>query len=145
MAIHLQINQPVLNQVGVEAGTRLVNRVVRRTLNRSAVLCPVYSGNLRGTGQMNPAATFGNQVRGGVEYTADYAMMVHDGTPPHVIQPKRARSVRNPRRQAMLRFEVDGQVVFAREVRHPGTKPRPFLTDALRQVAEPEGFRVTIG
>ncbi|WP_326597126.1 hypothetical protein [Streptomyces sp. NBC_01803] len=48
---------------------------------------------------------------------------VLDGTRPHVIRPRR--------RQA-LRFEVGGRTVFAAYVRHPGTRPNPFLTRALR-------------
>lgn len=53
----------------------------------------------------------------------DYAGYVHDGTPPHVIVPVRAK---------VLRFTTQGRVVFARRVNHPGTRPNPFLTDAAR-------------
>lgn len=48
---------------------------------------------------------------------------VLEGTRPHLIRPRRARA---------LRFEVDGQVVFTRLVRHPGSRPNPFLQRALR-------------
>ncbi|MEU0059072.1 hypothetical protein [Streptomyces sp. NPDC006334] len=49
---------------------------------------------------------------------------VLDGTRPHLIRPRR--------RNGVLRFEVDGQVVFTRLVRHPGTRANPFLQRALR-------------
>jgi hypothetical protein len=39
---------------------------------------------------------------------------------------------------------VDGRTVFARQVHQKARKGRPFLTTALREVAEPEGFRVRI-
>ncbi|MER7477451.1 hypothetical protein ABTX60_07310 [Streptomyces sp. NPDC126510] len=49
---------------------------------------------------------------------------VLNGTRPHLIKPRR--------RNGVLRFEVDGRVVFTRLVRHPGTRPNPFLQRALR-------------
>lgn len=39
------------------------------------------------------------------------------GTRPHVIRPRRARR---------LRFVTSGRVVWARQVNHPGTKPRAW-------------------
>jgi hypothetical protein len=131
----LELDQAALQQVGMDRAEDLVTSVTRRTLNRSAVLCPVDTGRLRASGQMR-VGSFGNQVRGEVEYDADYAMIVHDGTRPHIIRPRRGQ---------YLRFEVGGRVVYARQVRHPGTKARPFLAQALREVAEPAGFLVTIG
>lgn len=44
------------------------------------------------------------------------------GTTPHVIRARRKKS---------LRFVWHGQVVFRRQVRHPGNKPNDFLTRAL--------------
>lgn len=61
--------------------------------------------------------------------------MVNDGTRPHIIRPRRARA---------LRFTVNGRVVFARVVNHPGTKPRPFLDRALREVAAQRGYSFRI-
>ncbi|MFD4314983.1 hypothetical protein [Streptomyces sp. NPDC058548] len=48
---------------------------------------------------------------------------VLDGTRPHIIRPRRKKA---------LRFEVRGEVVFAKFVRHPGTRANNFLRDALR-------------
>ncbi|MFJ1528300.1 hypothetical protein ACIOFV_07705 [Streptomyces mirabilis] len=49
--------------------------------------------------------------------------LVLDGTRPHLIR---------PRRRNFLRFEVGGDVVYTKLVRHPGTRPNPFLAEALR-------------
>ncbi|MER7841670.1 hypothetical protein ABTY98_38745 [Streptomyces sp. NPDC096040] len=49
--------------------------------------------------------------------------LVLDGTRPHLIRPRRAK---------FLRFEVGGDVVFTKLVRHPGTRPNPFMQRALR-------------
>lgn len=133
MAVRVNVSTAHLQQVGLDTANRLVTDVTRRTLNRSAVLCPVDTGRLRASGTMS-VRQLGNQVTGRVDYTADYAMAVHDGTSPHTI---------TPRRGERLRFVVGGQVVYARSVHHPGTPARPFLADALEEVAGGEGFDVT--
>ncbi|MCZ2439653.1 MAG: hypothetical protein LC119_05695 [Burkholderiales bacterium] len=56
------------------------------------------------------------------------ATFLEYGTKPHIIR---------ARRKQFLRFTVRGRVVFARRVRHPGTKPYRFLynaTDAAGRV-----------
>lgn len=50
--------------------------------------------------------------------TVEYAIYVKKGTRPHEIRPRRARA---------LRFVINGKVVFAKKVEHPGTKPNPFV------------------
>ena len=48
------------------------------------------------------------------------ARFLLNGTPPHTI---------TPRRRDALRFvPAGGGVVFTKRVRHPGTKPRPFIS-----------------
>jgi len=49
---------------------------------------------------------------------APYAPFVELGTRPHIILPKNKKA---------LRFIKDGKEVFAKKVRHPGSKPYPFL------------------
>lgn len=51
-----------------------------------------------------------------------YTMFEHDGTTPHIIVARRKKS---------LRFMMNGQVVFRRRVRHPGTRGTFFLTRSL--------------
>lgn len=54
------------------------------------------------------------------------SLWVHNGTPRHPIRPRR--------RGGFLRFQVDGQTVYARAVSHPGYKGDDFLARALREV-----------
>lgn len=50
-----------------------------------------------------------------------YGKWVEQGTKPHVIRARNAR---------FLRFQIGPRTVFRRSVRHPGTKPQPYLHPA---------------
>ena len=54
-----------------------------------------------------------------------YAVMVHEGTEPHVIE---------PRNKLALRWAKGGEFVFAKRVFHPGTKPDQFLYNAAEEM-----------
>jgi hypothetical protein len=49
---------------------------------------------------------------------AEYAAVIEFGSMPHFIIPRTAR---------VLRFEVDGETVFAKWVHHPGTAPQMII------------------
>lgn len=66
----------------------------------------------------------GGEFQGVVNVRHPAALYVTRGTRPHIIRPRRPGGV--------LRFTVNGQVVYARYVNHPGTRPNDFLKDALR-------------
>jgi len=53
------------------------------------------------------------------------ALMHHQGTRPHIIAARRAKT---------LRFYSHGRIVYAKVVHHPGTRPNRYLTDNLRKV-----------
>ena len=53
---------------------------------------------------------------------APYSGVVEYGSMPHIIL---------PRNVSVLRFEVEGEVVFAKYVMHPGTQPQFILTQAM--------------
>lgn len=55
------------------------------------------------------------------------ASMIHQGTKAHAIFPKNRKR---------LRWATGGGFAFAKGVWHPGTKPDPFLYDALRAKEE---------
>lgn len=56
-------------------------------------------------------------LRVSFDSAADYLPFVLLGTKPHIIVPRRAK---------VLAFSVGGQMVFAKRVSHPGTKPNRF-------------------
>lgn len=94
------------------------------TANRVAAFARINSAH-------NGSIPFGIQVGPVVGKTIKvvstnrHTILVHNGSRPHIIRPRR--------RDGVLRFVVDGRVVYTRLVHHPGYKGNPFLTDALRQ------------
>lgn len=141
VAHRLRIDSSKLHGVGMDEARTRVNRVVRRTYTRSQILVPVDNGPLRASGQPNLATDRGSLVIGGVSYTIEYAAAVHNGRRALTIRAK----TRAGGRPGYLRFEVGGRVVYARQVHQPARTGRPYLAQALREVAPQEGFRVTIG
>jgi hypothetical protein len=59
-------------------------------------------------------------------YGAPQALFLEEGTRPHVIRPKKAKA---------LRWMGPNGPIFARSVRHPGTKAQPHLEPAIRDNA----------
>lgn len=51
-----------------------------------------------------------------------YALTVHEGTKPHTILPKN---------KPFLAFKSKGKWIYAKKVRHPGTKANPFMDRAV--------------
>lgn len=103
----------------------------RKIMNKATADCPVDTGNLRNHHRMR-VIDAGSRVVGKVFNDAKYAAAVEKGSSPHTI---RARTRRRP-----MRFVIGGQVIFARSVRHPGTPPRPWLTQAAERVATSNGW-----
>lgn len=103
-------------------------------MNRAKVLAPVDTGRLRASIRIESRRNLALRTVYTVGSDVEYAAAVHDGTAPHVIRPRRAQA---------LRFRVGGRIVYARVVNHPGTRGRPFLDRALREVAAARGYRVS--
>ena len=57
-----------------------------------------------------------------IQALAPHAVYVEKGTRPHEIRPVNA---------SVLAFEIAGRMVFTPIIRHPGTKPNPFMQRAV--------------
>jgi hypothetical protein len=66
-----------------------------------------------------------------------YARPVHDGRPAIVIRPNLSKNPRDPKK-ARLKFFIGGKTVYAREVRQPARKGKPFLTNAIKEMQRDE-------
>lgn len=119
------------NAVAARVGLIEVTDLCRKIMNQATIDAPVDTGFLRGQHSMT-VKTLKTRVKGTVVNRAKYAAAVHDGSGPHIIRARKKRA---------LRFEVGGKVVFARSVRHPGTRPRPWLVEAAERTAINAGFR----
>lgn len=127
-----QVKGPALAQWSRQFTTSQAGRIATQILAVAKRNCPVRTGELRESGKVDGVSGKGNyRAEGAVSFTAPYAVFVHEGTRPHVIRPRRARA---------LRFEMDGRVIFAAHVNHPGTAPNPFLANAVRQVRRDAPF-----
>lgn len=91
----------------VQAGAKAIIR--RRTGRLSRSLYISHARDFRGQ-----YVQVGSNVR--------YALLVHEGTRPHLIRPEHGR---------VLRFREGGRVVYARLVHHPGSRGRKYLTIPL--------------
>lgn len=110
--------------------TRRMAALKRRTATQARADVPVLTGNLgRNIGEGPTEFTSPLVATGSVHARTEYAAAVHEGSRPHVIRPRRAKA---------LRFDVGGRTVYARLVRHPGTRARPFLRNAGMRVAQSE-------
>lgn len=74
-----------------------------------------------------------------VKATAGYAAYVELGTRPHVIRARPGHVLAWPAKgQARLSGSArrGAQMIFARKVNHPGTKPYPFLVPGAKKAIE---------
>lgn len=150
-------DRSTLLAIGVQKAAPLVFQTTRAVLNRSQVLTPVRTGNLRASQQMTMRArrTF---VAGRVETRVKYAEWVMRGTPPHTIKAKRKNALAFfwpkvgmvtivPKRKTgtgVRKGKKGARFIIGKGfVRHPGTKARPFMFLALQEEAGPRGFLVS--
>ncbi len=64
--------------------------------------------------------TGGTELRCTATATTPQAKFTDEGTRPHVIRPRRAKA---------LRFRVNGRIVYAQKVSHPGNKGTRWFTN----------------
>lgn len=113
---------------------RFVRRTSRLVLNRARITAPIDTGELTASHELSlRTTTF--QARGTITARAPYSLEVHEGTRAHIIRPKKIGG--------RLRFVVNGKVVYATQVRHPGARAQPWLRDSLIKVTTPLGYRYT--
>jgi hypothetical protein len=60
-----------------------------------------------------------------VQNDTPYASFVVDGTRPHMIHAVNS---------SVLAFKLNGHMIFAKSVHHPGTSPNPFVDQAIASV-----------
>jgi hypothetical protein len=131
--VRVKLARAELQKAAQQGAGKLVARATRQTLNRGRVLSPWDTGNMRASHTMDIRVLKASRVIGRVTTRVKYAMAVHEGAQPHIIRPRKKKA---------LKFKVGGRTVIVRSVRHPGNKGRPWLRQAMTEVAHQRGFTV---
>jgi hypothetical protein len=129
----VKIDRPAATAEAKRVTSRVVLNTTRKINNQATINCPVDTGNLRAHHRMRTSETQ-TKLKGEVFNDANYAASIHNGSRAHVIAARRRKA---------LAFDGGdwGGIVVVRSVRHPGTRPQPWLAKAAEQVAAAEGHR----
>jgi len=100
--------------------TAVSRRLAENIRSRAERLAPAKTGRLKRSIRVVEGAGSYMVLMGGRE--APYAPFIEYGARPHIIRARRAKA---------LRFEVHGDVVYAKYVRHPGTRAQRVLARAM--------------
>jgi len=131
-SVRVELFKPVIDSVLHDLAGKDVMRVTLRTLNRAKVLTPVDTGNLRSSHQFRIKSSSA-KVLGEVFTNVKYALPVHEGRKATVIRPKNKQA---------LAFVWHGQPMVRKWVHQPARRGKPWLRDALREVAAQEGYKM---
>lgn len=75
--------------------------------------------------------------------SANYAAFVEFGTAPHDIVPRNKKVLAFPAKGSATlsgRVRKGGQVIFARRVKHPGTRAKPYMVPGALRAIETVGL-----
>jgi len=122
MSVEVRVDQGAIARL-LRARNGVARRRLQRRLDRVARIAEAEAPGSMGRYIETDIREGPRGLEGAVICTHPKARLVLDGTRPHLIR---------PRRRQYLRFEVGGDIVFTKLVRHPGTRPDNFLGRALR-------------
>lgn len=131
-SVQVELFAPVIKGVLHDLAGKDVTKVTLKVLNRARVMAPVDQGNLRASHQMRLTSA-SNGVTGEVFTKVKYALAVHEG--------RRALTI-YPKNKSALAFYWHGQHMVRRSVHQPARRGKPWLRDALKEVAASEGYKV---
>ncbi len=100
----------------LEAGNKIIDRLSEIGIRYVRGITPRRSGRLLRSLRISGRLGRREIIMGGAE--APYAPYVEYGTRPHIIRPRNA---------SVLRFIVEGEIIYAKVVHHPGTRPAEIM------------------
>lgn len=133
MKVTVRLDRSAVLSIAASRVSPHVAETTRMALNRMRVTAPKRTGRMANSLRMTMRATR-TAVIGTITASPKYTHFVERGTRPHVIRARRKRA---------LKFHGRNGLVIVKSVKHPGTKPRPFMFRSLVEVAVPRGYKVT--
>lgn len=133
--VKVELFAPIIDGVLHDLAGKDVTRITLRVLNRSKALTPVDTGNLRASHQFRFTQTK-TKITGEVFTKVKYALAVHEGRRAIVIRPNKKQA---------LAFYWHGRPVVCKWVHQPARPGRPWMRDALREVANQSGYKMQSG
>jgi hypothetical protein len=105
-----------------------IPRIAVRIQNELILACPVDTGRLRNSIKVRAE---GNTL---IIWMVDYGKFVEFGTPPHLIRPssKQALKFEAGKVERLKKRGKEKDIVFAKAVKHPGTRPNPFIRNTIQ-------------
>ena len=96
---------------------RAMPRIANALRNELVLTVPVDTGRLRSSIKVG----YDGQTL--IITMAEYGRFIELGCPPHVIVPKNKKA---------LKFKAGGKNIFAKKINHPGSRPTPFIRNAIQ-------------
>lgn len=131
-SVKVELFQPVIKAILQDDLGREVTKFTLKVFNRARVMTPVDTGNLRASHQFK-IKNGSNKITGEVSTKVKYALAVHEGRRALVIRPKNKEA---------LAFVWHGRPMVRKWVHQPARRGKPWLRDALREVAASEGWKM---
>jgi len=107
---------------------KILPDIARQMQNELTLICPVDTGRLRNSIKV--------QVydKGIVITMVDYGKFVEFGSPPHIITPKNKKALKFEvgKKERLSGNKKGKTIVFAKKVKHPGTRPNPFIRNTIQ-------------
>lgn len=125
--------QARLSAITPKNNTDLMRSFALAAIREQKILVPRKTGNLGRSIRLGAvSSTMAETIA-----TADYAAYVELGTKPHIIVPRNAQAL-------AFRPSRGGQVIFAKRVRHPGTRPQPYMLPGAQKALDDLGVESII-
>jgi hypothetical protein len=125
----------------------LMRDIVIHGVREAKLLSPRQTSNLSRTIRPGHVTAKSGEIMAGGTSKVGYARYVELGTRPHIIRPKTQGGVLawgGQRRLSGSLRSGSRPTMFAKSVRHPGTKAQPFLQPGLQKAVRDVGLKALV-
>ena len=125
---------------------KFLGQVALMAVARAKELVPRKTGNLGRTIRLGQVTESEAQIIAGGQGGVGYAQAVEYGSRPHEIVPRYRKALAwgGERRLSGSLRSGSKATNFAKRVKHPGTKPKPYLRPAAEEAVSKSGMEILI-